>query len=51
MQRQIKYVKIFGLEILWKDTEVIMIVEIFKFIWERHRKLEMGQHSVCNEEN
>jgi hypothetical protein len=43
MQRQIKYTKIFGLEILWKDTEVIMIVVIVKHICKRQRKCEMGQ--------
>jgi hypothetical protein len=43
MQRQIKHVKISGLEIPWKDTEVIMIVVIVKYICERHRKCEMGQ--------
>ena len=42
-QRKIKYVKILGLEILWKITEVIMIVVIVKYICERHRKCEMGQ--------
>lgn len=43
MQMQIKYVKISGLEIPRKDTEVIMIVVTVEYTCERHRKCEMGQ--------